>query len=169
VREQLDSLGAVNTRITVTNDLDEYTIAGLRAAPVDSFGVGTSVVTGSGHPAAGMVYKLVAHRGDDGEWISVAKKSAAKATVGGRKRAVRSLENGVAVAETIYVEDERQVRDDERELHVPLITAGVADERWLGAAGVATAREHRAAAIAELPVDALRLSRGEPAIPTVYL
>ena len=169
VREQLDSLGAVNTRITVTNDLDEYTIAGLRAAPVDSFGVGTSVVTGSGHPAAGMVYKLVAHRGDDGEWISVAKKSAAKATVGGRKRAVRSLENGVAVAETIYVEDERQVRDDERELHVPLITAGVADERWLGAAGVATAREHRSAAIAELPVDALRLSRGEPAIPTVYL
>ncbi|TBN57283.1 nicotinate phosphoribosyltransferase [Glaciihabitans arcticus] len=169
VREQLDSLGAVNTRITVTNDLDEYTIAGLRAAPVDSFGVGTSVVTGSGHPAAGMVYKLVAHRDDTGEWVSVAKKSAAKATVGGRKRAVRSLSNGVAVAETIYVEDERQVRDDERELHVPLITAGVADDRWLGAAGVAAAREHRAAAVAELPVDALRLSRGEPAIPTVYL
>ena len=56
------TLGATNTKITVTNDLDEYTIAALRAAPVDSFGVGTSVVTGSGHPASGMIYKLVAHR-----------------------------------------------------------------------------------------------------------
>ena len=174
VREQLDSLGATNTKITVTNNLDEYTIAGLRAAPVDSYGVGTSVVTGSGHPAAGMVYKLVAHRDDAGDWVSVAKKSAAKATVGGRKRAVRTLQNGVATAETIYVEDaahpaqQHQATDAERPLHVALITAGVAQEQWLGAAGTAAAREHRAAAIAELPVDALRLSRGEPAIPTVY-
>ncbi|MGV8884658.1 MAG: nicotinate phosphoribosyltransferase [Microbacteriaceae bacterium] len=174
VREQLDSLGAVNTKITVTNDLDEYTISGLRAAPVDSYGVGTSVVTGSGHPAAGMVYKLVAHRDDSGDWVSVAKKSAAKATVGGRKRAVRSLAHGVATAETIYVEDaahptqQHQATDAERPLHVALITDGVADERWRGAAGTLAAREHRAAAVAELPVDALRLSRGEPAIPTVY-
>ena len=85
VRAQLDGLGAVNTKITVTNDLDEFTIAALRAAPVDSYGVGTSLVTGSGHPASGMVYKLVAHTIDSGEWVSVAKKSAEKATVGGRK------------------------------------------------------------------------------------
>jgi len=168
VREQLDSLGATGTKITVTNDLDEYTIAALRAAPVDSYGVGTSVVTGSGHPAAGMVYKIVAHRNDDNEWISVAKKSTDKATVGGRKRPVRSLNNGVAYAETIYVEDTAEPTDAERDLHVDLITNGVADPQWLGATGVAAAREHRAAAVAELPVDALRLGRGEPAIPTVY-
>ncbi|MCY7288895.1 MAG: nicotinate phosphoribosyltransferase, partial [Cryobacterium sp.] len=59
-RGQLDSLGAVNTHITVTSDLDEFSIAALSASPVDAFGVGTSVVTGSGSPAAGMVYKLVA-------------------------------------------------------------------------------------------------------------
>jgi nicotinate phosphoribosyltransferase len=168
VREQLDSLGATSTKITVTNDLDENTIAGLRAAPVDSFGVGTSVVTGSGHPAAGMVYKLVAHVDDSGEWISVAKKSADKATVGGRKRPVRAVRDGVAVAETIYVEDPRVETATERELLVPLVTDGVADARWLGAEGVAAAREHRAAAVMELPLDALRLGRGEPAIPTVY-
>jgi len=168
VREQLDSLGATSTKITVTNDLDENTIAGLRAAPVDSFGVGTSVVTGSGHPAAGMVYKLVAHRDDAGEWVSVAKKSADKATVGGRKRPVRSLRNGVAVAETIYVEDSAGATDAERALLVPLITDGVADPQWLGPEGTASARAHRAAAVAELPLEALRLSRGEPAIPTVY-
>ncbi len=89
VRAQLDALGATGTKITVTNDLDEYTIAALSAAPVDSFGVGTSVVTGSGHPAAGLVYKLVARRDDAGAWRSVAKKSAAKATIGGRKTPVR--------------------------------------------------------------------------------
>ncbi|MCQ5273455.1 hypothetical protein NE578_10540, partial [Schaalia odontolytica] len=56
---ELDALGAYNTRIVVSSDLDEYAIAGLRGEPVDSFGVGTSVVTGSGAPTAAMVYKLV--------------------------------------------------------------------------------------------------------------
>ncbi|MGO3886022.1 MAG: nicotinate phosphoribosyltransferase, partial [Mycetocola sp.] len=84
VREQLDSLGAHNTKITVTNDLDEHAIAALAAAPVDSYGVGTSVVTGSGSPAAGMVYKLVAHREHSGDdWTPVAKRSSGKASVGG--------------------------------------------------------------------------------------
>jgi nicotinate phosphoribosyltransferase len=103
VRAQLDALGATGTRITVTNDLDEYAIAALSPAPVDSFGVGTSVVTGSGHPAAGLVYKLVARRDDSGAWASVAKKSAAKATIGGRKFPVRTLVGGIADAETIYI------------------------------------------------------------------
>src|SRR4051812_17094508 len=71
VRALLDSLGATSTKITVTSDLDEYSVAALSASPVDSYGVGTSVVTGSGYPAAGMVYKLVAHQDDAGEWVSV--------------------------------------------------------------------------------------------------
>ncbi|MDH6180456.1 nicotinate phosphoribosyltransferase [Microbacteriaceae bacterium SG_E_30_P1] len=167
VRAQLDALGATSTRITVTNDLDEYTIAALRAAPVDSFGVGTSVVTGSGHPASGFVYKLVAHRDDAGAWIPVAKKSAEKATVGGRKRGVRTLDGGVAIAETIVVGD-GGVSVDGRELSVPLVVDGAPIERYRGKDGTERAREHRAMAIAELPEDALRLGRGEPAIPTRY-
>ena len=103
VRAQLDSLGATETKITVTNDLDEFTIAALRAAPVDSYGVGTSVVTGSGHPAASMVFKLVAHRDGAGHWVSVGKKSAEKATVGGRKFPVRARRGGVASEEVIRV------------------------------------------------------------------
>jgi nicotinate phosphoribosyltransferase len=168
VRAQLDSLGATNTRITVTNDLDEYTIAALRAAPVDSYGVGTSVVTGSGFPAAGLVYKLVARRREDGEWVSVAKKSAAKATVGGLKAPVRSLERGVAVAETLYLGGKPASSESERPLLVTLMTDGVPNKDYIGAAGTAHARETRAQAFAELPADALRLSRGEPTIPTVY-
>ena len=65
VRDQLDSLGATDTRIVVTSDLDEYAIAALAAAPVDGYGVGTSLVTGSGAPTAGLVYKLVARGADD--------------------------------------------------------------------------------------------------------
>lgn len=166
VREQLDALGAPDTKITVTSDLDEFTIAGLRAAPVDSYGVGTSLVTGSGHPASGMVYKLVAHTTDTGEWVSVAKKSADKATVGGRKFPERTLRDGLAVAETVHV---GAAGDSGRDLLVPLVTNGEVDAGARGSEGTRAARDHHAIAIAELPADALRLSRGEPAIPTVYL
>lgn len=169
VRAQLDSLGATGTRITVTSDLDEYTIAALRAAPADSYGVGTSVVTGSGFPAAGLVYKLVAHTDDAGAWVSVAKKSTAKATVGGRKYPVRSLHaSAIARAETIYVDEPSTATGGERPLLVPLVTNGVTDDRYLGAAGTALARQHHEQAIAELPDEAFRLGRGEPVIPTVY-
>jgi nicotinate phosphoribosyltransferase len=168
VRSQLDALGATQTKITVTNDLNEYTIAALRAAPVNSYGVGTSVVTGSGFPAANMVYKLVARRGTDGEWIPVAKKSASKASVGGVKTPVRSLERGTAIAETIYLTDAPAPSASERPLLVSLVKDGIANARFLGAAGTAAARETRERAVSELPVDALRLSNGEPAIPTVY-
>jgi nicotinate phosphoribosyltransferase len=63
VRQQLDELGATGTKIVVTSDLDEYAIASLAAAPVDAYGVGTQLVTGSGHPTCSMVYKLVARAG----------------------------------------------------------------------------------------------------------
>ncbi|MGN6326845.1 nicotinate phosphoribosyltransferase [Pseudolysinimonas sp.] len=169
VREQLDSLGATGTRIVVTNDLDEYAIAGLRAAPVDSYGVGTSLVTGSGSPAAGMVYKLVAHLGDDGGWLPVGKRSEGKATVGGRKQPVRALRGGVAVSEDIHVEDPPVDADAGRPLLVDLVVDGATVPGLTGPEGLVRAREHHASAIAELPVEALSLARGEPALPTRYL
>ena len=176
VRAQLDALGATSTRITVTNDLDEHSIAGLRGVPVDAFGVGTAVVTGSGSPAAGFVYKLVARREEGGEWMPVAKSSPGKVSAGGAKRAQRLLRDGVALAERIVVDDDRDgvpegLEPDAavvtRELTVPLMADGAADARWLGAEGVRSAREHCAAALTELPASALRLSRGEPALPTL--
>ncbi|MFB2581744.1 nicotinate phosphoribosyltransferase [Herbiconiux sp. P15] len=169
VRRQLDDLGATSTKITVTNDLDEYAIAALRATPVDSFGVGTSVVTGSGHPAAGLVYKLVARQDGEGRWIPVAKKSADKATHGGRKHPVRLLDDsGTAVSETIYVGDAAPADAPGRALHVPLMADGVADPQHLGAVGVVAARAHRETVLTELPDQAFRLAAGTPAIPTVF-
>lgn len=172
VREQLDALGATGTRITVTNDLDEYAIAALASAPVDSYGVGTALVTGSGAPAAGMVYKLVARRDDTGAWVGVGKTSEGKATVGGRKQPVRALRDGLAVSEDVHVDDppvDALAPDAGRLLHVPLVTAGEPAADALGPEGLTRARTHHAAAKAELAPDALRLSRGEPAIPTRYL
>lgn len=171
-RRLLDSLGATGTRITVTSDLDEYAIAGLQASPVDAYGVGTSLVTGSGAPAAGMVYKLVARQGADGAWKGVAKHSEGKASTGGEKTAVRTLRGGVAVEETVLLTDDPATLAEAaragRALQVPLVAAGEIDERWLGAGGVAAARERHAASVAELPADAHRLARGEPALPTAF-
>ncbi|WP_376786871.1 MULTISPECIES: nicotinate phosphoribosyltransferase [Arsenicicoccus] len=166
VRLQLDELGATTTRITVTSDLDEYAIAALAAAPVDGYGVGTSLVTGSGAPTAGMVYKLVARKDDDGTWVSVAKASRSKTSVGGRKYALRRLdERGAAQAEVIGI-GERPVNDgNDRELLVPLMRGGEA----VGDLSLEAARARHEASVAELPARARRLSRGEPAIPTQYV
>jgi nicotinate phosphoribosyltransferase len=123
-------------------------------------------VTGSGHPASGMVYKLVAHDDASGAWHSVAKKSANKATVAGRKVAVRSLQNGIAYEETISVAG---LPSDGRSLLVPLMTDGEPLAAALGSEGTLAARAHHAAALAELPEQARRLSAGDPAIPTRYV
>lgn len=169
VRRQLDELGARETKITVTNDLDEFTIAALRAAPVDSYGVGTSVVTGSGSPAAGFVYKLVARQDAHGEWVAVAKKSPHKTSIGGRKYAVRELDaTGTARAEVIRLGQPDDAATGQRALLVELVIGGVPVQRYRAATGVENARSHRAQAIAELPAEAFRLSRGEPIIPTRY-
>ncbi|MEV4775320.1 nicotinate phosphoribosyltransferase [Microbacterium sp. LWH12-1.2] len=175
VRAHLDELGAVNTRITVTSDLDEYAIAALAASPVDAYGVGTSVVTGSGYPTAGMVYKLVARQDAAGAWIGVAKASTDKGSRGGRKAAFRTLADGVAVAETVAVSDGFEELDaasehpDGRALQVPLVVAGEIDAAFEGAAGTASARAHHLRVREELPVRALALSKSDPAIPTVFV
>ncbi|MDN5605543.1 MAG: nicotinate phosphoribosyltransferase, partial [Kocuria sp.] len=102
VRQLLDDLGNLDTKITVTSDLDEYAIAGLAAAPVDSYGVGTRLVTGSGAPTSSMVYKMVAREDSDGSLVSVAKRSLGKGSMGGRKHAGRRLDrDGTAIAESV--------------------------------------------------------------------
>jgi nicotinate phosphoribosyltransferase len=175
VRALLDELGATGTRITVTSDLDEYAIAALAASPVDSYGVGTSVVTGSGAPTAGLVFKLVARADADGSWVPVAKASAQKASHGGRKAAFRMLDAGTATSELIVVSDGFEElatsaeHPDARALQVPLVVAGEQDPAHLGREGVVAARVHHARVREELPLQALALSRSEPALPTEYV
>jgi nicotinate phosphoribosyltransferase len=161
-RQLLDSLGATTTRIVVTSDLDEYAIAGLMAAPVDRYGVGTSLVTGSGAPTMGMVYKLVERDG-----VPVAKKSEGKHSVGGRKHAVRRHDaDGTALAEVVS-SGPIAPRDGDRDLVVPLVRAGAARSDATPSEALRQARAHHERARAALPQEAWALSRGECALETV--
>lgn len=176
VRAQLDGLGATNTRIVVTSDLDEFAIAALAAAPVDAYGVGTSLVTGSGAPTAGLVYKLVARSVEPGagpsagpnpdtELVAVEKKSKDKTSVGGRKYALRRRNaGGVAEAEVVGVGELPRDDGDDRELLVPLVRGG----EIVGREPLDDARARHHTSRAELPPTALQMSRGEPVIPTRF-
>lgn len=161
-RAQLDALGATGTRIVVSGDLDEYAIAALAAAPVDAYGAGTAVVTGSKAPTAGLIYKLV-----EVEGRPVAKRSESKATQGGAKRAWRSYRpTGTAVEEIVRPASDSAPRREGlevRELHREVWRDGAPS---VGAGDLALARERLRAGLVSLPWDGLKLSEGDPAIPT---
>jgi nicotinate phosphoribosyltransferase len=167
VRKLLDSLGAIKTRIVLTGDLDEYSIAALAATPVDGYGVGTSLVTGSGAPTAALVYKLVARADDAGEsgpLRPVAKRSVGKPGRGGRKWAVRSRDDsGIALAELVTTAPPEPGPGD-RVLLRQLMRGGEIVSRE----PLAAARSQHRESLAELPAYARQLSRGYPAIPTVF-
>ena len=171
VRNQLDALGATNTRITVTNDLDEYALAALQTAPVDSYGVGTMLVTGSGAPTCAMVYKLTEREGADGVMAPVMKKSKDKATTPGRKLAYRSYEYNLAEAEHVISGSEDKLADytpEEgwKDLLVDYVDHGRIDSSWQGHDAIMRAHDYRAAALNELPITAQSLMKGDPVIPT---
>ncbi len=162
VRAQLDRLGATRTRIVVSGDLDEFAIAGLRAEPVDSYGIGTSLVTGSGAPTANMVYKLVEVDG-----APVEKRSVRKESHGGRKEALRLSRSTGTITEEIVYPAGRPPRHGEpsRVLTVPLVRNG----ETVAETNLGVARELVASGLRSLPWEGLMLSHGDPAIPTTQI
>jgi nicotinate phosphoribosyltransferase len=160
-RAQLDKLGATKTRIVLSGDLDEFGLVALAGAPVDAYGVGTSVVTGSGAPTAGFVYKLV-----EVEGLPVAKRSEDKTTHGGRKTAVRRHRpSGTAVAEVLRSQGAPDERDGDRLLQVPFLKGGEPVGTW---PTLDESRDHLRRVLTTVPWEGLKLSRGEPAVPTRY-
>jgi nicotinate phosphoribosyltransferase len=161
-RQLLDSLGASETKIVVSGDLDEYSIAALAAEPVDSYGAGTAVVSGSGAPTAGLVYKLVEVDGRP-----VVKRSENKATVGGRKTAVRRHKpTGTATEEVIVSQGVPDWQAGDRLLQQEFILGGTV------AAGLPTleqSRERLRDALISIPWEGLKLSAGDPAIPVTIV
>ncbi|GAA3810416.1 hypothetical protein GCM10022242_11290 [Nocardioides panacisoli] len=152
-RELLDTLGATSTRIVVTSDLDEFVIAALADAPIDGYGVGTRVVTGSGHPTASMVYKLVEVSGR-----RVSKKSKDKASVGGRKHAFREYDDrGVLVRET-FVTAAEPTPTSAQQVQVPVMRAG----RTVHAPSLDEVRAFTAQALGTLPRAARTVAAGPP-------
>ncbi|HTZ13934.1 MAG TPA: nicotinate phosphoribosyltransferase [Mycobacterium sp.] len=162
VRAQLDRLGATETRIVVSGDLDEFAIAGLRAEPVDSYGVGTSLVTGSGAPTASMVYKLVEVDG-----IPVEKRSVRKETHGGRKEALRLCRPTGTITEEIVhpAGHPPQTSEPSRVVTIPLVRDGKA----VVDVDLGVARDLVASGLRSLPWEGLMLSHGDPAIPTTQI
>lgn len=176
VRAQLDELGATGTQITATSDLDEYRVFELREAPIDGYGIGTRLVTGGDHPAQGFVYKLVEREGEDGTMVPVAKKSADKATIAGRKRAYRVLgadgrathelvlpHQSGAEEDTLILPPGKQVRS----LHVTLIDQGRCLDELGQQERIQRARQVHDAAIAELDDSVLSGQDGEVILPVV--
>nr|WP_062344180.1 nicotinate phosphoribosyltransferase [Herbidospora yilanensis] len=161
VRRQLDSLGADRTRIVVTGDLDEHAIAALAVAPVDGYGVGTKLVTGSGAPTANLVYKLVDREDSTGTMRPVAKTSVGKPSRGGRKWAYRSLHDGVAIEEIISNRPDDSLG---RPLLAPLVVGG----EIVGREPLDAARARHHESMRELPQIAHSLSPGDPAVPSIF-
>lgn len=174
-RSQLDALGATHTKITVTNDLDEYSLLNLRDAPVDSYGVGTRLVTGSGHPTSEMVYKLVERESADGRMQGVAKHAAHKGSDAWRKGAWRSYRYNVADAEYVVAGSQRDVEawgkqhegEDMRPLLITAIDHGDVDSSLATPQALLAARDYHRQQLEALPIVSRSFKAGDPAIPTL--
>lgn len=172
-RKLLDDLGAKGTKITLSSDIDEFVIDELveRGTPIDAVGAGTRVVTGSGHPTAGMVYKLVAIEDTDGTLRPVEKKSSGKKSVGGRKWAWRATDNqGKVTREVIFVRNNPRYAEQ----YTPTPTmrtlqkAYIVDGETVFKPTAQEARDFHLYAVEELrPMDR-EIQAGSPAIQVEY-
>ena len=111
-RQMLDEAGLTHAKIVASGDLDEETIQDLKMqnAKIDSWGVGTKLITGGDNPALGGVYKLAALE-ENGQLVPKLKVSenAEKTTEPGIKETVRfySRENGKALADLLVLAHEK--------------------------------------------------------------
>lgn len=163
-RKLLDQLGAVNTKIVLSSDIDEFTIAELldNGTPVDVIGAGTRVVTGSGHPTAKMVFKLVEREGENGEMIPVSKKASGKKSVGGFKKVYRTFQNTTITGEFFVGRNENFISKEEA---VPTQTV-FADNGEFFIPSVEQARMLHKQVLKQLPKEAKSVSAGKPIFQT---
>ncbi len=120
------------------------------------------MVTGSGVPTAGMVYKLVEVDGRP-----VVKRSASKTSRGGAKSALRRHKpTGTAVEELVFPRGRPpELEEHDRVLPVPLLREG---HPVNPPSTLEKARDRVRASLITVPWEGLRLSPGDPAIPTVF-
>lgn len=127
-RRMLDEAGFTNTKIIASNNLDEYTILNLKSqgAKVDSWGIGTKLITAYDQPALGAVYKMVAIENELGEMEDTLKitSNAEKVTTPGLKRVFRIVnkENGKAEGDYITMADENPQEEKRLKMFHPVHT-----------------------------------------------
>ncbi|MER2089806.1 MAG: nicotinate phosphoribosyltransferase [Sporosarcina sp.] len=127
-RRMLDEAGFQETKVFVSNDLDEYTILNLKAqgAKVDVWGIGTKLITAYDQPALGAVYKIVSIENETGEMEDTIKISSTteKVTTPGRKKLYRIIdrENGKAEGDYITMYDEDPASEKRIKMFHPVHT-----------------------------------------------
>jgi len=124
IRRKLDAAGLHDTRIYVSNDLTEEIIENLKhdEVPIDSWGIGTHLVTGGSQSSLNGVYKLAARRLPDGSWLPTMKisNSFEKATNPGCKQVWRFFNaDGSALGDLITLENEDLRGDRDYTFHHP--------------------------------------------------
>lgn len=119
VRKILDDAGYPDAKITASNDLDEYMITSLKqeGAAIDSWGVGTKLITSYDYPSLGGVYKLAAtsNKGGDLEPKIKISENPEKINNPGFKKVVR-IYNSYGKAEADLI----MLRDEEIDISMPL-------------------------------------------------
>jgi nicotinate phosphoribosyltransferase len=154
-RHLLDSLGAAQTQIVVSGDLDEYKIRDLQSAPIDSYGVGTQFVTGSGAPTCNFVYKITESAHSGSELTPVGKQSWNKATPPGHRWAYRDFTDSFFKQENYL--HKSQLPDNRTPINQVLMVQGQPTSDITGSNGVAQANQHFQKSFSQLPPAILEL------------
>lgn len=111
VRKILDDAGLKQTKIFVSGDLNEFIIDDLtsKGAPIDTFGVGTELVTSRDEPALQGIYKIVETR-RNGELSFRVKTSEGKRTLPGAKQVYREYSSaGEITQDVLALADEDKI------------------------------------------------------------
>lgn len=127
-RKMLDAAGFTDASICASNDLDEYLLHDLKVqgAAIDSWGVGTNLITSKDNPSFGGVYKLAAIQNEAGEFVPKIKisENTEKITNPGNKTIFRIYDKttGKVKADLICFADETFDTDEDMLLFDPIDT-----------------------------------------------
>lgn len=127
-RKMLDEAGFTDTQIIASNDLDENTIINLKSqgAQIDSWGIGTKLITAYDQAALGAVYKLVSIENENGEMKDTIKISGnpEKVTTPGIKKVYRIINsvNKKSEGDYIALEDENPQAEERLKMFHPIHT-----------------------------------------------
>ena len=158
---QIAALGKNTTLLVDTYNIEEAVKTAVEVAGPELGGV----------PTCAMVYKLTERENSAGDMQPVAKKSKDKATVPGRKLAFRSYEYSLADCEHVISGSEEQLaayqpEEGWKDLLVGYVSNGEINSDYQGHEAIVNAHNYRAQALAELPIGAQSLMKGDPVIPT---
>ena len=151
VRQQLDDAGCPGAQIVASGGLDEYAIDVLiqSGAPINAFGIGTSIAVSADAPSLESAYKLVAYAGRP-----VLKLSAGKSSLPGPKQVFRNLSRGADVL---------GIREEEIAGREPLLVqVMLGGERLMARESLDTLRDRLTADVEALPETARRIRQPEP-------